>query len=104
MIDYSTLTRRCLEDIKTNFTDFFHSKKAKGETALRCKQYEVAMNGNIPMLIWLGKNRLDQRNIKLNQIENTMSQTVNFVFDSDIKFPMLPTSESDVTDRPRTQI
>lgn len=30
-------------------------------SSLRRKQFEVAMAGNVPMLIWLGKQRLGQR-------------------------------------------
>ena len=34
--------------------------KEQGKMSLRRKQYDVAMNGNVSMLIWLGKNYLDQ--------------------------------------------
>jgi len=35
--------------------------KERGKTSLRKKQYEVAMTGNVTMLIWLGKQMLDQK-------------------------------------------
>ena len=35
--------------------------KEKGKASLRRKQYEVAMDGNITALIWLGKNMLGQK-------------------------------------------
>ena len=59
-IDYSTLTRRCAEDLKTNFTDFFNQKREAGNNLLYNKQFDVAMKGDRGMLIWLGKNRLGQ--------------------------------------------
>jgi len=35
--------------------------RAKGKMSLRRKQYDVAMNGSTSMLIWLGKQLLDQK-------------------------------------------
>lgn len=37
---------------------------ARMRRSLRSKQYEVAMKGNVTMLIWLGKNELDQADKK----------------------------------------
>jgi hypothetical protein len=48
----STISRRFREDVENGRT--------QGKASLRRKQYEMAMNGNISMLIWLGKNYLDQ--------------------------------------------
>ena len=42
------------------FCEYKAEKRAKGDTLLRVKQYDAAMNGSIPMQIWLGKNRLGQ--------------------------------------------
>jgi len=50
----------CLREQKLNFTDYKRQKHAKGHANVRRKQYEVAMDGNVPMLIWLGKNWLKQ--------------------------------------------
>lgn len=65
-IDYSTLVRRCDEDLNTNFTDFFNQKREAGNNLLFNKQFEVAMKGDRGMLIWLGKNRLDQTDKRQN--------------------------------------
>lgn len=59
-IDYSTLVRRCMEDLNTNFTDFLNEKREAGNTLILNKQFDTAIKGNVPMLIWLGKQRLDQ--------------------------------------------
>jgi len=59
-VDYSTLTRRCEEDLNTNFTDFFNQKREAGNNLLFNKQFELAIKGDRSMLIWLGKNRLGQ--------------------------------------------
>jgi hypothetical protein len=59
--DRAVLYRRCETDNKVPFTTFSQEKKAKGDELLRTKQFQVAMAGDKTMLIWLGKQRLDQR-------------------------------------------
>lgn len=55
-----TLYLRCEKDKKMGFSEYLRQKKAKGDNYLKTKQYQVAMNGDKSMLIWLGKNRLGQ--------------------------------------------
>ena len=59
-IHYNTLGNKCKEEKKCLFCEYKAEKRAKGDTLLRVKQYDAAMNGSIPMQIWLGKNRLGQ--------------------------------------------
>lgn len=40
--------------------DEIRSGRCAGPVALRRKQHEVALKGSVPMLIWLGKQRLGQ--------------------------------------------
>lgn len=49
---HDTLTRRFSEDLETG--------RSQGKASLRRKQYELAMSGNAAMLIWLGKQVLNQ--------------------------------------------
>ena len=56
-----TLYRRCKEIYKMNFTDYVAKKRQKGNSMLHYKQYQAAMDGNVSMLIWLGKQRLGQK-------------------------------------------
>lgn len=44
-----------------SFSDYKAAKQAKGEGVIRLIQYREAKNGNNNQLIWLGKNRLGQR-------------------------------------------
>lgn len=60
-IDEGTLRKRCETDNKCTFSEFSQQKKAKGDELLKSKQFQVAMTGDKTMLIWLGKQRLDQR-------------------------------------------
>lgn len=56
-----TLYERCKEEHKTNFSDYSQQKRAVGLDMLKAKQFDIAMKGNQTMLIWLGKQYLDQK-------------------------------------------
>jgi hypothetical protein len=62
----TTFYRRVEEKHGMSFTEFLQEKRANGDAAIRNKQYEKALGltdtGNDTLLIWLGKNRLGQRN------------------------------------------
>jgi hypothetical protein len=51
-ISEATLFRRCADPLQRGYL--------LRDASLRKKQFEVAMNGNPTMLIWLGKNLLSQ--------------------------------------------
>jgi hypothetical protein len=42
------------------FGTLLDKSAAEGSVSLRIKQHALALNGNVTMLIWLGKNRLGQ--------------------------------------------
>ncbi len=44
-----------------HFNDIYEKGRDYGCSILRAKQVEVAKNGNVTMLIWLGKQYLGQR-------------------------------------------
>jgi len=57
-----TLYFRCETDNKQGFSDFLREKRAKGDALLYATQYELALKDKNPtMLVWLGKQRLGQR-------------------------------------------
>ena len=56
----NSLYRRCKIDNKVSFGDYLATKKANGNRLLKMKQFEIAMTGDKTMLVWLGKQRLDQ--------------------------------------------
>ena len=60
-ITTTTLYRRCKQDLGITFVALSLQKKAKGKSRLRAAQYKAAMEGNITMQIWLGKQLLGQR-------------------------------------------
>jgi len=60
-VHYDTLADRCLAELGIYYSEFSHMHDEKGKTSLRHKQFDQALKGDRGMLIWLGKNRLDQR-------------------------------------------
>lgn len=63
-ISTDTLYIRCKRDNNLDFSLYSQQKKADGKELLRSKQFDVAMSGNVTMLIWLGKQYLEQRDNK----------------------------------------
>jgi len=55
-----TIERWCKREYGKPFAEVNKLKRGKGAVSLRRKQFEVAMNGNPTLLIWLGKQYLDQ--------------------------------------------
>ena len=56
-----TLNRLLRKHYGVTFSECFKKFSASGIISLRRKQFEVANNGSVPMLIWLGKQYLDQK-------------------------------------------
>ena len=81
-ISYDTLNRACKRDKKMIFADYFRQKSAGGKMSLRRRQYSEAMEGNTTMLVWLGKNWLDQTD-KQEVKQEVVNTTVNIVKDAD---------------------
>jgi hypothetical protein len=59
------------------FHDVIERGKEQGKMSLRRKQVEMALSGNVPMLIWLGKNYLGQTDKQ--EIEHSGGITVELV-------------------------
>lgn len=68
-ISVDTLDRRLRERYGYGYAEYKNKKREPIRINLLKKQYDVAMSGNVSMLIWLGKNILgqsDQTNHVLN--------------------------------------
>jgi hypothetical protein len=55
-----TFYRRIQEQYDMGFTEYQQRLKSKGNSFLKSKQFDKAMEGNVQMLIFLGKTRLKQ--------------------------------------------
>ena len=72
-VSQDTLQRRIKEKCGLTFTEYRDLKMSKMRMKLLQKQYDVAMKGNVSMLIWLGKQHLGQKdkheNTNLGKLE-----------------------------------
>ena len=77
-----TLYRRCQEDNNIGFADYLREKKAKGNSLLKVKQFEAAIKDkDRTMLVWLGKQRLGQRD--RSDIEHSGTAIINISVSKD---------------------
>ena len=77
-IHYNTLNNKCEKEKKYKFCDYKALKRAKGDSILRNRQYKTALEGNVPMQIWLGKQRLEQSDKQQVKQETKQENTYNF--------------------------
>ena len=75
-INPNTLYFRCKEDHKVSFSEYLQEKKARGNSLLKVKQFDTAMSGDKTMMIWLGKQRLGQK--EKQDIEHTIKDELPF--------------------------
>lgn len=68
-VSEDTMLRRCKSKFKMTFAEWISQKRDRGKMSLRRKQYEMAAGGNPTMLIWLGKQYLNQTD--KNEIDQT---------------------------------
>jgi hypothetical protein len=73
-IDYDTLNRIVQDEYSMSYSDYYKQKKGMGKVSLRRAQYQSAMDGNITMQIWLGKNWLGQSDKQ--EITHAGNQTI----------------------------
>lgn len=53
-----SVERACKRDQKKSFADYSRLKRGFGKISLRRKMFQTAIDGNIPLLIWLSKQHL----------------------------------------------
>lgn len=75
-----TIENRVKEVHGVTFSEYFKQKRSTGKISLRRKQYEAAMAGNTALLIWLGKQYLNQSEKVHQTVEDVSKQdTVDLV-------------------------
>lgn len=79
-ISIETLATRIKEKYGVSFPEYKHQKKEALRINLLKKQYDVAMAGNVSMLIWLGKNELGQTD-KQETTLDTSKIEINVTYD-----------------------
>lgn len=72
-----TLYEKCLVDKGISFSDYSLQKYAKGDALLKEQQFKKALGltdvGDNTMLVWLGKNRLKQRDKQPDETHNNIT-------------------------------
>lgn len=71
-VSADTLERRIAEKFGSTFAEVFEQKRKAGFGSLRSKQFEIAMSGNVTMLIWLGKQYLGQSDKHVQKTDVTV--------------------------------
>lgn len=100
----------CSEDtLSRRFAEVIKKGRESGKMSLKRKQYEVAMSGNVTMLIWLGKitvgqveqvrQVVDQKSFNINATAEVQSSELKALVD-DFK-SMLQTKLSERKDGPK---
>lgn len=61
MKEIASVVKCSVDTLERRFADIIEKGRDRGKMSLKRKQYEVAMSGNVSMLIWLGKQHLGQK-------------------------------------------
>lgn len=81
-VHYNTLAAKCKEEKKCDFSEYLRQKREKGNEMLLSKQFEEAMAGDRGMLIWLGKQRLNQSDKRENTHTGNIFNKLQIIEDS----------------------
>lgn len=66
-----TLYLAVQSEFKMGFSEYSAKKKSEGKELIRGKQFQLALEGDKTMLVWLGKQYLEQRDKSDNNNNNT---------------------------------
>lgn len=67
-VGYNTLERRVKEETGEGLGDYIKKRSEKGKVSLRRAQWKTALTGNTTMLVWLGKQVLEQKDRTASEI------------------------------------
>lgn len=60
MQEISAVTKVSVDTLERRFMDLIKEARDEGRASLRRQQYDLAIKGNVTMLLWLGKQLLGQ--------------------------------------------
>lgn len=83
-IHISTISRTVMKETGITFEEYKYKKQSKLRMTLLQKQIEVATAGSIPMLIFLGKNYLNQHDGR-QVLDKTFEDAARLVINMDEK-------------------
>lgn len=80
-VNYDTLNARINEEYGIGFSDYYKKHSQSGRASLRRLQWKSAQGGNTPMLIWLGKQYLGQRDKHEHEFDDDSFTPVKITFE-----------------------
>lgn len=78
-LNKATIYSRCERDKGIQFHEYTQQKRAKGDSVLRKVQYDLALEKDRGMLIWLGKQRLGQSDKQDMNVNTNLSDLGHWV-------------------------
>ena len=88
-VSVDTIERWIKEKYNAKFAEVFDRFRGAGKVSLRRKQWQVAMRGNVKMLMFLGKNCLEQKDKVDHALGGYNGGTITIVW-GDGKTPCKP--------------
>ena len=82
-VSHDTILRRCQDEHGIDFASYSEEKSQSGRMSLRRKQFDVALGGNVTMLIWLGKQYLGQKDKTETMLDTVKPITLAYNFGDD---------------------
>lgn len=76
-VDPDTLRTRCLDYFGKEYSVVYEMFTDKGKSSLRRQQFKTAMEGSNTMLVWLGRNWLDQTDRPPEDTNQKLEQSVD---------------------------
>lgn len=73
MEEIGSIVNCSVDTLERRFAETIKKGRDKGKMSLKRKQYEMAIGGNVTMLIWLGKQHLGQRDRSAEEIQDEYS-------------------------------
>lgn len=76
--DYDTLNANLARNGEGGYSEYFKRNSAEGRVSLRRRQFKSAVEGNVTMLIWLGKQHLGQQDkISTETLDKTPQKDIS---------------------------
>lgn len=89
-VHHETIYNRVESDFGISYTEYSDKKRPKGDASIRVVQYQKALKGDNSMLVWLGKNRLKQKDREEIASNEPTKVTFEVNYGNDNKVQILP--------------
>lgn len=87
-VHHETIYNRVEKEFGMKYTEYSDKKRPKGDASIKVVQYQKALKGDNSMLVWLGKNRLKQKDREKDEpdsLTNDLASLVKLMMEGKIK-------------------